>query len=71
MLSLVPLNINWVLILRFLAAGVPSVYHLMKFSLSSRSLPLVHEIPFAYSRVSLYLMLFVEKDTVVDPLTLL
>ena len=47
MSSLVPLNMNIALSLRFLAAGVPSVSQFLNFALSSRDLTSVHESPFS------------------------
>ena len=62
--SLVPSNMNLAFTLQFLAAGVPSVSHLLKFSLSRRSLPYVHDSPFDCSLGVLSMMDLVAKEMV-------
>ena len=60
--SEVPLNINLAFILRFLAAWVPSVSHLLNLSLSSRALPCVYESPYSYYLYCLDVSELVEKN---------
>ena len=59
--SYIPLNINLVFTLIFLAAWVPSVYHILKLDLSSRALPFVHERPFPSYLYFLYVRDLVDK----------
>ena len=68
--SLVPLNMKSPFEMWFLDAGVPSLYHLIKFARSMRYLPLFQEIPFATIFESLDIIVAKEKDIEGDPLTL-
>ena len=62
--SLVLSNVNLTFALRFLAAGVPSVSHSLKFALSRRYLPSIHESPFDFSLGVFYLVELVAKEMV-------
>ena len=54
-----------------MADSVPSDFHLLKFSLSSRALPLFQEISFASSRGSFALIVVEGNEIEVVPLILL
>ena len=68
MSSLVPLNINLALVLQFLAGGVTSVAHLIKFALSIRSLLSVQESHFACWLGVLDTIVLASKEMVRNPL---
>ena len=67
--SSVPLNTNRLFMPRFLAVGVPSLYHSLKFSLSRIALALFQEITFAFSYGSLDIIVVEVKEMEGDPLT--
>ena len=67
--SFVPLEINHMFTLRFLAAGVQSLSHLLRFSRSRIALTLFQERPFAAISGSFDIIVVKGKEMEGNPLT--
>ena len=68
--SFVTLNIKRALVLRFLAAKVPSFSHFLKLDMSRRALPLFQESPVAAESGSFVIIVVVGKVIEGDTLNL-